>query len=177
MTFNIGDTVWFARAGQFETQITCPDCNGSRRIRLILANDEQVSIDCGGCARGDKGSFGTITEYKFKAHVESFVIGGIETSPQETRYSTDRSSGAYYTHDGKDVFATQEEASERCKQLIKEATDRERDRLLKKEKDTRTWAWNASYHRRNIKEAEKQLNYHRAKLAIADARKKEPING
>jgi hypothetical protein len=171
--FKIGDTVWFARAGQHETQITCPDCAGTRRIRLILANDEQVSIDCGGCSRGYEGPCGTITEYKFKAEVESFVVGGMEVKTEGVRYYTDTSSGAYYVHEDKDCFVNKEDAVERCKQLIKEAVDRERDRLLKKERDTRSWAWNASYHRRCIKDAQKQLDYHTAKLNVAQAKAKE----
>ena len=84
MKFKIGDTCWYARAGQHENQITCPDCNGTRRIRMILENDEQVSIDCGGCSRGYLGSLGTITEYGFKAVVRSATIDGV----QETREKT-----------------------------------------------------------------------------------------
>ena len=39
-------------------------------------------------------------------------------------------------------------------------------------KDTRSWAWNATYHRGCIRQAEKDLEYHRAKLAVALEHKK-----
>lgn len=165
--FQIGDTAYYAKAGRYETQTTCPDCDGTRRIRLILANNEQVSIDCGGCARGYEGSHGTISEYKFKAEIESFVIGGVNICTEKTQYSTDRSGGHWYTFDEKDVFITRKEAEDRCKELIEEAVTEERNRLLRKEKDTRSWAWNASYHRKQIKQAQKDLTYHTAKLNVA----------
>lgn len=179
MTFKIGDKVWYARAGRYETQILCPDCEGSRRVRVIFANNEETSIDCGGCSRGYEGSSGTITEYKFKADVHQTTIDGVDQYRNKTTYKVNGNEymNCYYSFDEKDIFGTEEEAVKRCQELIKEEVDIERDRLLRKEKDSKTWAWNASYHRKNIKNAERDLAYHRAKLAIADARKKEPVNG
>jgi len=49
----------------------------------------------------------------------------------------------------------------------------EREKIATKEKDTRTWAWNASYHRRQIKDAKRQLEYHTAKLNVASLKAKE----
>jgi hypothetical protein len=52
----------------------------------------------------------------------------------------------------------------------KKAADFDREELEKasqKERDTRTWSWNVHYHRRSIREAKKQLEYHTAKLEAA----------
>jgi hypothetical protein len=46
---------------------------------------------------------------------------------------------------------------------------------MAKTKDHRSWAWNASYHRRNIKDLERQLEYHRSKLAVCAANAKESV--
>jgi len=173
MKFKIGDKCWYARAGQEEIKTTCPDCDGTRRIRMILANDEQISIDCGGCGLGYMGATGTITEYKFKAFVINAAIDGIEETRENTKYRVSSFTGGYYSFDEKDVFLTEEEAVERCKLLVKEAEDAEKERLLRKEKDTKSWAWNASYHRRCIKDAEKNLSYHKSKLSVASAKAKE----
>jgi hypothetical protein len=174
--FKIGDTVWFARAGQSATQIKCPDCDGTRRIRLIFANDEQVSIDCAGCSRGYEGPYGTITEYKFKANVVKTKIDGVDQDRNKITYKVNGNEemNSYYSFDSVDIFGTEEEAVQRCQILIKEAVDRERDRLLRKEKDTKSWASNASYHRRCIKDIEKQLAYHKGKLNVAAVKAKEP---
>lgn len=173
--FKIGDMVWFARADKNGVQIECPDCAGTRRIRLILANDEQVSIDCGGCMLGYKGCSGTVTEYKFKADVRQGIIGGVEETREKITYRIDQAEGCYYSFDSNDLFENREDAIKRCQELIDKEIESEKERLLRKEKDTRSWAWNASYHRKRIKEAEKEIVYHTGKLNVAKFKAKEPL--
>jgi hypothetical protein len=72
------------------------------------------------------------------------------------------------------VYVTEAEARVRADQMALEADEEERAKISKKEKDQRSWAWNASYHRKQIKEHERQLGYHRAKLAHAAIKAKEP---
>lgn len=175
MKFKIGDTAWFARANKNGVKVECPDCAGTRRIRLILANDEQISIDCGGCSRGYEGCSGTVTEYKFKADVRQGIITGLEETKEKTTYRIGQSEGWGYSFDSNDLFDNEEDALKRCHELIAKEVEQEKDRLLRKEKDTRTWTWNASYHRRNIREAEKQILYHTAKLNVAKFKAKEII--
>jgi hypothetical protein len=62
----------------------------------------------------------------------------------------------------------------RSQAMCDEANAAERARVLNKEKDTRTWAWNASYHRREIADAKKRIEYHAAKLAVASLKSKTP---
>ena len=39
--------------------------------------------------------------------------------------------------------------------------------MKRKEKDTKTWAWNVHYHRKEIREAQKRIEYHTSKLNVA----------
>ena len=78
-----------------------------------------------------------------------------------------------YTGDGfyevpaSELFRTEEEAKTRADEYAKELTDVEHKRLMAKEKDKRSWAWNVHYHRKAIKDAEKQIAYHTSKLNFA----------
>jgi hypothetical protein len=54
-----------------------------------------------------------------------------------------------------------------------EKAAQEEHRLATREKPTRTWAWNATYHRGCIRKAEHDLEYHRSKLTVALIHKKE----
>lgn len=52
----------------------------------------------------------------------------------------------------------------------------ERARILGKEKGGRSWAWNATHHRREIKTAQERIAYHTSKLAVAALNAKEDKN-
>ena len=72
-----------------------------------------------------------------------------------------------------DLFDNSEDASAAAIQKCLELDKKDRDKVLRKEKDTRTWAWNASYHRNCIKKAEKDIAYHTDKLNVASLKAKE----
>lgn len=162
MKFQIGDTIWFASTGTREKRIVCPDCEGSRYIRVILADDIDRTIDCNCCERGWEGSRGTLYGYEHFAEAALGVIKGAAINSEgEEVYSGD---GFY---EKEEVFATKEEADEVAEILALERTESEEKRMRAKEKEERTWAWNVTYHRRAIKQAEKDLAYHSAKLDVA----------
>jgi hypothetical protein len=50
----------------------------------------------------------------------------------------------------------------------RKADQEEREKIGAKEKPTRTWAWNASYHRKEIKRCKESIEYHERKLAAAN---------
>jgi hypothetical protein len=90
----------------------------------------------------------------------------MEAREDRTRINVD----GYYAQQ---VFDSEQEALEYAKALRDAHEADERRRILAKEKDTRSWAWNATYHRKRIKEAEKQIAYHRSKLEVAALKSKE----
>lgn len=164
--FKIGDHVYRAFAGPKTIWITCPECCGSGRLRIILGDDSEVSIPCVCCERGYEGSPGKIQSYSFHADVSEFEISGVESVIEQGNLRV-RYSGGCWSIRGSDVFATPEEALRRAEQLTLEHQADEARRLRCKEKQTRTWAWNVSYWRKQIRDAEKTINRAKAKLSVA----------
>lgn len=170
--FNIGDTIYFARAGQETIWITCPECLGSGRLRVIMGDDTQVSIACVCCERGYEGSPGKIQTHAFRASPEQKTITGIEVSGygdnQITLYTCNG-----WSVDEKNIFATLEEAWIRAVTVVTEHEAEEKKRLGYKEKQFKTWAWNVTYLRSGIRKAKEEIARYEDRLARAPKNVKE----
>ncbi len=168
--YQIGDQVWWAC---FETErdyVTCPDCGGTGQITCLLFDATQVSVDCAGCTNGYLGPQGRLKVYARKPTARLRTI---------TRMEIDAGKIEYGVTDGyrvveEDLFQNESDALERAAEKAAAAEAEERDRIARKEKDTRSWSWNVHYHRRAIRDAEKQIAYHTSKLNVAKLKAKEP---
>ena len=170
--FNIGDRVWFASVQWQQDWIICPDCLGKRFLTVILGDDSQVTVDCAGCQAGYDPPRGKVTVYAYVPEVKQIKIDGRdERSNEPTEYRFNSFSGGCYTTKENQLFATEEEAKIEAERLKKESEENQEKQIAQKEKPARTWAWNATYHRGCIKRAEKDLVYHKAKLAAAETHK------
>lgn len=166
--FNIGDKVWFVRSGQREKWITCPHCFGNKKLTVILGDGTQIGMDCACCDRGWMGSWGEIAVYEWDACVLCGLITSVELCEREYKYRTD----SCYCADH--YFFTKEEAE--AEQLILEMQhiESEKQRIHnKKEYASKSWAWNATYHRRQLKNAQRDIEYHSTKLELAKSKSKE----
>jgi hypothetical protein len=165
--FNLGEHVWYARIRWLSRQAQCPDCFGKRFLTVILGDDSQVTVECTGCREGCDPPRGTIQSHDFEIDPHFSSIKGIRKDIYEGKprleYTMEDCSVLYEEN----MFETLEEARLRSEVLLAEHREAEKLRLLKKEKDTRSWAWNASYHRGCIRNAERDLAYHKSKLAVA----------
>ncbi len=166
--FNIGDKVWVAVAGNHNQIWTiCPDCLGKMFLTVIVGNGSQITIDCECCKRGYEGCKGKIQEYQFQSSARQITVENIEFSNGQFRYNY---------NDEVDVFATEPEATKRAESLRSKHELEESERLKwHKENAHKTWAWNATYHRRSLKEALRNVEYHTAKLNVAKLKSKEKI--
>lgn len=176
--FSIGDVVYLARYGYKEKTVTCPHCKGSKALTVIFGDGEKATVDCGLCNLGYEPPRGYLTEGEYGASVESIVIDGVEQSRHgqelEVRYKYNQTGGCCNICESGDVFTTKENALKRGEQLSEKAANEEKERMEhNKEQAQRSWAWNASYHRKQIKEAKRQLEYHTAKLNVAIVKAKE----
>jgi hypothetical protein len=89
-----------------------------------------------------------------------------------------RSDGHFYNYPESDLFSDQASAELRAVAIAAERSAEEAKRFLLKDKDTKTWAQNVSYHRQGLRDAEKQVAYHAAKLDVAKKHvKEEKANG
>lgn len=166
--FNIGDKVFRATMRSVEKFNTCPDCWGKKYLRVILGDDSEVTIDCAGCDLGYEPPRGYVTHRAYEPQVEGGKITGIEINENGVSYNL---SG--YIVEEKNVSEVYEDALKQAAVLAAEYEESEKQRMLRKEKDARTWAWHATYHRGAIKRAQKDLEYHTAKLNVASKYKKE----
>jgi hypothetical protein len=172
MKFNIGDTIYFARAGQETIWITCPECLGSGRLRVIMGDESEVSIACECCSRSYEGSPGKMQTYAFHAAPEARIITGVEMQgsgdEQHVRYSCNG-----WSIEEENIFATLEEAQTRAVVVADEHAFEEKKKLGYKEKQHKTWAWHVRYYRSMIRDAKEQIARAEAKMAMVPKNVKE----
>jgi len=172
--FNIGDTVFIADYGKHEKWVTCPDCFGTKTVKVILGNGDEITIECCGCTSGYEPAMGVIRQFDWSVEATKHTVTGVNQTLTETTYYLDKSptGGSYRTGTDDTVFATRDEAVE-YGNIAKEAHERdENKRWMAKTKDHKSWRWNASYHRGCITDLERQLAYHRSKYSFCAAKDK-----
>lgn len=170
MKFKVGDQVWRPTFDMQTAYVVCPDCGGTGRLRVIFHDETQVSIDCKNCSVGYEPPTGRIKVYERQARASLEFITGFEVEGEKVEW---RTSESYRVTDEK-LFTSEEDCMVAARELAAQFDQEERQRILTKEKDTRSWAWNASYHRNQIKEAKRRIDYHTSKLAVAAIKAKEP---
>lgn len=171
--WKIGDAVWYATWHAHDAYIECPDCGGTGRLRVTFHDETTVSIGCANCSPGYNPPTGRIKVYRREARADRAVITGLTQKANEpTEYSFNVIGGYQYYAKSECLFDSEADAMVYATQMADEADQAERDRALRKEKDTRTWAWNASYYRRQIKKAHQRIELYTAKLAVASLKAK-----
>ena len=168
--FALGEQVWIAVAKQcVAVEQTCPDCRGRRYLTVTLGDDSQVTIDCSTCASGYNPPRGYVLVNTYKPDAFLASIKEIAKNDEgEVVYSGD----GFYRKTEAELSDSRESALALAFNLAEEAYLEEKARLQRKEKDSRTWAWHVTYHRRCVKQAEKDLAYHTSKLNVSLQHKK-----
>lgn len=169
LKFSIGQRLWLASFDAVTNHVVCPDCGGTGRVRVIHHDETMLSIECAGCQSGYDKPSGYVKVYDRKGKATEVIVTGIEMEKGQPRYRTDKS---YFVEDA-DLFETEADCIARAQEKAAEYDAEERAKVAAKEKPTRTWSWNAHYHRREIKEAKRRLEYHTSKLAVASIKAKE----
>lgn len=171
---SIGDKVWIARFKPMQPELVeCPDCGGTGRIRLIMHDDTMVSIECGECSSGYEKPTGTVRVYQNSVDACHGTVRGVEITEDGIEYTVATYDGHNYVCESKNVFDVKDLAIEYGLSKQEAYKQEQIDKIAKKEKDTKTWAWNASYHRGCIKRAEKDIEYHSQKLKAANLKAKQ----
>jgi len=173
--FKIGDKVWIGRFEPHTTkQIECPDCGGTRHLHVTLWNGEEFDIECKGCARGYDPPSGVIKVYTQRAWAEQDKITGMEISSRGTRYSFEHWDH-HYSWEEEFVFDNEEDAKKSAEERAAAYEIDDTARNLAKTKDHKSWAWHVSYHRKNIKEAQRQLDRSTEALHYAQSKAKDVL--
>ena len=170
--YNIGDRAWYASRKSTEEKVICPECFGKKFLTVILGDDSKVTIDCAGCASGYEPPKGYVTYYKQDVDVSQVVIDRVEINPTYVEYGFNKDGCTHHTAKDTDVFSTRKEAEIRAEKLAEEWNKEQHDKIHRKEKNNRTWSWHIHYYRRQIRDAEKTIEYAKAQLDVAKARAK-----
>lgn len=171
--YNVGDKVWYCDNGTHEFLAPCPDCLGSGRLTVIMGDGAHVGIDCD-CCRDGIYHTGQVKRYEWAAKCCQGRISGLEIDGKKVEYHIGTSC-QYYSRKENEVFDTEDEAKTYAEILKAEHEIADEQEFQRKAKGHKSWAWNATYHRRAIRDCEKQIESHKKKLEVAKAKAKEPI--
>lgn len=171
--FKLGDQVWRPTFQSRAAWITCPDCGGTGRLRVTFHDETTVSIECQNCAKGFEPPTGKVHIYERTPEAHMATVSGMEIEAGKITYRLSTALGNGYIVEEDSLATDHAEALVKARAIADEAAAEELRRIHRKEKDTRTWAWNASYHRKEIKRAERQIIYHTAKLNAANLKARE----
>lgn len=165
--YKIGDEVYFAHFKHSDKAIPCPECFGKKFLRVILGDDSEVTVDCAGCSAGYNPPTGFITVPESRAFISKKEIERLETRLDGGKEVSEYGFDSCYRTGEENLFSSEAEAQPRAEQLARNYDASELARIGRKEKDIRTWSWNAHYHRAEIRRANASIVYHQAKLAAA----------
>ena len=168
--YSVGDTIWHSRYGMNQVVKICPICFGKKEVTLILGNGDEVILECANCSQGYNNPTGTVTEYEFITEANQRTITAINLVITAGGEEREYKSG-YETLNNDDIFDTEEEALTRSKHKVEEANKAQETKIeyLKKDK-RRSFAWNASYWLRQIREAEKNIERWEKKAKLCEAK-------
>ena len=103
--------------------------------------------------------------------VETVLIKGVEVEDTTVEYRvTNNAHTRIYKQESLFAVTEREEAIKECTRLAMEQTTFEAERITRKVREAKTWAWNASYHRKQLKEAIRQQDYHTKALDYANSK-------
>lgn len=172
MEHKIGDIVWFVQNTYKEHKVTCQDCFGDLCLTVIMGDGSKVSIPCAGCGSHTYGQYsrGYNVVHQYEPKAISGRITGIVMDREETEYRIAFGGGSYYAP--KAVYATEAEALPEAVAMAEAQTVAALTSFQGKERPTRDWSWNATYHRGQVRDAERALAYHKSKLEVAKSKAK-----
>lgn len=163
----IGDKIYWATFGNKHELVTCPDCSGNKRLTVIMGDGEEISIECPQCQSGCHAPTGLVSAYQYKGEVKTGIISGKSEDQDGIEYKVQSGNHSYWCVKEEDACTNNKDAQKRADKKAFDYGEKEKANFLRKEKHDRTWGWNATYHRKCIKQAKHDLEYHSKKLNIA----------
>lgn len=166
--FNIGDIVWTLQGIQKEKQVTCPDCLGNKYLTVVMGDTSLETIDCSLCSHGWQGTLGFIIDSSPDWHPLRTTITRKE---QKSDGSVEYGCGEYYRSEH--IYETQQEAEQGRLEVLALQRAEYLENLHRKERPKASWASNVRYHRQEIRDLTKRIEYHQVKLDVAKRKSKD----
>jgi hypothetical protein len=158
--FEIGDVYWIPAGPSRSERVTCPMCLGDKFITAIIGSGEKYELECECCMLGYQGPQGTVSQYVRTPEAEEYKIASIEEW-RDNQWYLKSTAGRYSNFDM--LYKTEEEA---LAADVKREADLEESNMknLRKKKYGRVSSWSIQYHKTQIKEFERKIAWHEAKL-------------
>lgn len=158
--FKIGDVYWRPGGPSRSERVECPMCCGKKYITAIIGTGEKFEMECEECMAGYLGPLGYIEQYVIEPAAEKFVIDSV--------YGWDDGKWRVKSHTGTiidfaSLYTTEEEA---LAADVKRAAAVEEHNMAdrRKKKYGKVSSWTIQYHQKQIKDHERQIEWHRKKL-------------
>ncbi len=160
--YTIGETVFIGLATPYgQEQVPCPICFGKGAVTLILGNGEHQPVECEFCRCGLERATGLVLRYAPRSEVKRGAVTGLNERYGEWKVEVDG-----WMQDVDHIFRDPKSA-EICRiRLHAEAEKQAQQNFESQFKGAKKkTTWNAGYHRKEIQELERKLEWHRARLA------------
>ena len=164
--------VWCGEWKAYEKWEKCPDCGETRTLKVTLFDDTEYIIPCESCKYGYEEPYGSVRHYAYHAVARELIVQGMELgcfSDEKDiwQYKLGLEGSCYRQVPEHELFLDEQTALNFAQARGRELEIKEAARVLMKDKPAKSWAWHVAYHRRAIKEAERNLIYHTEKLNAA----------
>lgn len=172
--YQVGDRPWYARFARYdEVRVPCPVCYGKREVKLILGNDDEVTLPCDYCGKGYEAPTGTVVEYQRTAEARQVTITAVDI--------TETLSGVLrryhwcdgYCADAEDLLGTEAEANVRAREKAEaQRLDEESCVEYLKKKAKASFSWNAGYWLKEANRCRRDAERYEEKARLCKARAK-----
>jgi len=165
--FPIGAKVWWSGPKYEETYETCPDCAGTRTIRMALGCGDVVELACATCTCGFDPPRGVVKKTICGYGPREVDLGNVEIYRDEVRYTA-----AGYTIDARELFTDRAMCEVRCEEL-RAAKQKDEDRMfLARHKSKRhDMASSVRYWRDQVRRLEEELARARAHVKTIEVKR------
>lgn len=161
--FEIGRTYYLPKYSPTEKREPCPICYGAKVVTIILGNDERVTVECDGCGIGYESPRGFVNSSVWDAAVHPFTVESVTSMYGDDWYLKSKEGD---TSNWKTLCETEAEALEESRHHIQKMIDENMRRSATSNKQKlKTKTWHVRYHEDCIRELERKIAWHRAKVS------------
>ena len=165
--FAVGEEAWWIGNYSKEETIVCPECLGTKVLKVIQGNGKEFNLDCACCSRGYEAPSGCISQTVYYHKPEKIKLGAVDMSCGEFRYDIGNGWSIY----AKDIYKTEAECLDACiKENRVKAAYREEQMLNAIKSKRRDMAWSVHYWQGQIRRFKDDLKRAEDRLDVCKAK-------
>jgi len=165
-SFQLGDTVYVVQGCRsMPVEKTCPVCFGKMRVTVILGNGKRENVLCEYCGKGYDGPRGYVVDYEPQSAVRQATITGVSFTNHKWEFALDYGrTGAGESELYRDAESAEAARAKLMEEIKKEEAWASMNRLNYSKRDL---TWSVGYHRKCIRNLEREAEHHRKQLCVA----------